>query len=129
MRSIFVQKLVHWAGKSSALALIAPAPSRVMVAHIVSRKMDMNFLLALNALLTNHSLSAGWGLNHRGQLGDGTQVDKSVPTPVSGGGLWLQISTGGAFSCGVKSDGSAWCEFFSLFKYIPVFHATVILIK
>ena len=58
-----------------------------------------------------HHHNAGWGSNTFGQLGDGSGTDKNVPTAVSGGGVWYQISGGDAHTCGVKSDGSAWCEF------------------
>ena len=53
----------------------------------------------------------GWGYNWYGQLGDGSTNDKNVPTAVSGGGVWSQISAGWSLTCGVRGDGSAWCEF------------------
>lgn len=43
------------------------------------------------------------------QLGDGTSVDKSVPTQVSGGGTWKQVGASETFACAVKMDNSAWC--------------------
>lgn len=56
-----------------------------------------------------------WGLNHVGQLGDGTNDNSSVPTQV----LWesegdpiqgdeIAISTGASFTCGIF-DGAAKC--------------------
>jgi len=50
-----------------------------------------------------------WGLNEDGEMGDGTLKSKYVPTPVKGGGTWLQISAGDWHSCGLKSDRTAWC--------------------
>lgn len=43
------------------------------------------------------------------QLGDGTSVDRSVPTQVSGGGTWKQVGASETFACAVKTDNSAWC--------------------
>ena len=53
---------------------------------------------------------SGWGSNTYGQLGDGSIVSHNVPTAVSGGGVWSQISGGLFHTCGVKSNGSIWCE-------------------
>lgn len=51
-----------------------------------------------------------WGDNDiMGQLGDGTFVDKLVPTQVSGGGAWKQVGGSGIIACAVKTDNSAWC--------------------
>ena len=49
------------------------------------------------------------GYNGNGQLGDGTLVDKKVPTLVSGGSLWLDIEVGAAFACGIKTDSRISC--------------------
>lgn len=55
-----------------------------------------------------------WGLNSSGQLGDGTTVDKSVPTAVAAGvipaGSFIrQISTGSTHTCAIASDNKAYC--------------------
>ena len=50
-----------------------------------------------------------WGWNRAGQLGDATDIDKTYPVLVSGGGTWLQISAGGRHTCALQSDGKAWC--------------------
>lgn len=45
-----------------------------------------------------------------GEVGDGTTVDKSVPTQVSGGGTWKTVYNGGsALVCGIKTDDTLWC--------------------
>lgn len=46
-----------------------------------------------------------WGRNTQGQLGDGTTTHRSVPTPVAGSRLFVQIATGTVHSCGIASDG------------------------
>lgn len=50
-----------------------------------------------------------WGFNMAGQVGDGTTTSpRTVPTAVSGGGTWKQISTG-FHTCGIMSDDTARC--------------------
>lgn len=50
-----------------------------------------------------------WGANYYGQLGDGTEVDRTAPTPVSGGFTFAQVSTGYIHSCALTADGQAYC--------------------
>ena len=53
--------------------------------------------------------SLAWGYNGRGQLGDGTIVNKSSPVSVIGGITdWSQVSAGNRHSLGVTSSGIAW---------------------
>ena len=61
------------------------------------------------AISTAGALSC-WGSNAYGQLGDGTFVDKLVPTPVSGmtTGV-LSASAGSAHVCAIKSGGALYC--------------------
>jgi alpha-tubulin suppressor-like RCC1 family protein len=52
---------------------------------------------------------ASWGLNRSGQLGDGTSVDRVVPTAVSGAStVWSGIAAGDFHSLSVRTDGSLW---------------------
>lgn len=51
-----------------------------------------------------------WGGNFRGQLGNGTTVDSSVPARVTGGPAdWNSVSAGNRHTCAVGSDASAYC--------------------
>lgn len=51
-----------------------------------------------------------WGANYVGQLGDGTTVDKYIPTEVSGGGLWKSVDArASTHTCGIKMDNTLWC--------------------
>jgi prepilin-type N-terminal cleavage/methylation domain-containing protein len=50
-----------------------------------------------------------WGINNRGQIGDGTSTDRSTPTLVSGGLTdWIKISVGEG-SCGLRATGALYC--------------------
>lgn len=58
------------------------------------------------ALRADGSLWA-WGFNQNGQLGDGTSVDKLVPTKI-GTGKWLYVAAGKAHSLGIDDKGALW---------------------
>jgi alpha-tubulin suppressor-like RCC1 family protein len=50
-----------------------------------------------------------WGRNEYGQLGDGTQTDRFLPTPVATSLRFTAISAGYGHTCALTSDGSAYC--------------------
>jgi alpha-tubulin suppressor-like RCC1 family protein len=51
-----------------------------------------------------------WGSNSTGQLGDGTQVDKNVPTDVPGLSGVSAVAAGGGHTCAlIALDGSVKC--------------------
>lgn len=63
------------------------------------------------ALLDNGSVSC-WGSNHNGQLGDGTNVDRNVPTLTASlgeGRTAVAISSGVSHTCAILDDGSVSC--------------------
>jgi alpha-tubulin suppressor-like RCC1 family protein len=62
--------------------------------------------------LTADGTAYCWGLNNRGQLGDGTPSSRSVPAAVSGGLRFQQIAAGGYFSghtCALTTAGAVYC--------------------
>jgi alpha-tubulin suppressor-like RCC1 family protein len=50
-----------------------------------------------------------WGYNRMGQLGDGTNTDRKVPTPVAGTTKFTRLAAGRYFTCGLTSAGATWC--------------------
>jgi len=50
-----------------------------------------------------------WGSNFLGQLGDGTQTNRSQPVAVSGSFTFVALSAGDAHTCGITADGAAYC--------------------
>ena len=60
------------------------------------------------ALRANGTMWA-WGNGYAGKLGDGSTVNKSSPVSVVGGYTdWVSMSGGGAFSVGIRANGTAW---------------------
>ncbi len=50
----------------------------------------------------------GWGNNTYGQLGDGTNIDKNIPTQIGTGTNWQSVCAGAYLSVGIKTDGTLW---------------------
>lgn len=50
----------------------------------------------------------GWGRNDIGQLGDGTNIDKTTPVQIGSDNDWLAIAAGGYFSLALKQNGTLW---------------------
>jgi alpha-tubulin suppressor-like RCC1 family protein/type II secretory pathway pseudopilin PulG len=76
------------------------------------KKVEVNSL-AMGTFYTCLTKTGGtlwcWGYNSTGQVGDGTSVAKTVPTQVSGGGIWKSLNTSASSTCGIKSDDTLWC--------------------
>ncbi|MGZ0708602.1 CARDB domain-containing protein [Coraliomargarita sp. W4R53] len=56
------------------------------------------------AIRKNGTLWA-FGKNDRGQLGDGTQIDRSEPVQIGGAANWAQVAVGTDFSLGLNDSG------------------------
>lgn len=52
-----------------------------------------------------------WGTDGFGQLGNGAALtaNQISPTAVTGGGTWKSVSVGAYYTCGIKTDETAWC--------------------
>ena len=49
-----------------------------------------------------------WGVNTNGQLGDGTTINRSIPTQIGTDTDWAFVATGRNSSYALKQDGSLW---------------------
>lgn len=59
------------------------------------------------AVKTDHTLWC-WGLNNKGQLGDGTARVRRTPVRVAGGD-WATVATGWFHTCATKTTGALYC--------------------
>jgi alpha-tubulin suppressor-like RCC1 family protein len=59
--------------------------------------------------ITTAMVAYCWGLNTEGQLGDGTQHARTIPTKVIGGKQFGQISAGQSHTCAVTPASVAYC--------------------
>jgi alpha-tubulin suppressor-like RCC1 family protein len=62
-----------------------------------------------NCALTAAGSAYCWGSNYWGQIGDGTKVDRTAPTAVTGGLTWTAIAAGGIHTCGIATGGALYC--------------------
>ena len=49
-----------------------------------------------------------WGRNQKGQLGDGSNVDKLIPKQIGTQTNWAKVSCGAEFMVALKNDGTIW---------------------
>ena len=59
------------------------------------------------AVMRNGTLLA-WGDNSNGQLGDGTYVARSAPTPIGTNSDWCAVAAGTSHTLGLKTGGTLW---------------------
>ncbi len=65
--------------------------------------------LSYSCALRPNGAAYCWGSNFDGQLGDGTSMQRNVPTAVTGGLTFATIAAGGFHSCGLTAAGAAYC--------------------
>lgn len=74
--------------------------------------------VALNTLSVgvDHTCAIGtdqavycWGDNKYGELGDGTDADRAVPTKAAVSGQFVMVGTGNHLTCALEKSGSVWC--------------------
>ena len=77
------------------------------VAALAFRQVDLGYQFTCG--VTQDDLAYCWGHNGVGQLGDGTGVNRLVPTLVAGGRRWRHVSTGIAHACGLTTENQIYC--------------------
>ena len=87
----------------SVMLIIMSASQSVMAAQ---PRIEAGIYHSL-ALKADNTLWA-WGDNGNGDLGDGTNVNKNVPTKIGTDTDWAQVTAGFHHSLGMKTDGNLW---------------------
>jgi alpha-tubulin suppressor-like RCC1 family protein len=59
--------------------------------------------------ITSTGAAYCWGANDLGQLGDGTTVNRLVPTAVTTSQVFVAIGSGGEFACGMTAARKVFC--------------------
>ncbi|MFZ2650908.1 MAG: trypsin-like peptidase domain-containing protein [Burkholderiaceae bacterium] len=105
-----------WCWGSNELAPLGVGTSRKVV-HAPAAVMSTVRFQAVSAryqhscaLATDASLWC-WGVNDKGQLGDGTTTDRETAVRVAGERRFKRLATGtpGSHSCALAEDGAAYC--------------------
>jgi alpha-tubulin suppressor-like RCC1 family protein len=101
-----------WGGNGGKLGDGNPASNPLSPQAVVG---GLTFT-ALSLFGNNHAcgLEVGgkaycWGYNYDGELGDGTQSDRYVPTAVAGVGYYSKIAAATFHSCALTATGAAFC--------------------
>jgi alpha-tubulin suppressor-like RCC1 family protein len=75
----------------------------------ISSQFNSNNNFATTCGITISGTGYCWGSNESGEVGDGTTNQRTVPTLISGGYTWAQISVGWSDVCGITTSGDAYC--------------------
>ena len=59
--------------------------------------------------LSQSGAAVCWGLNTKGQLGNGRTAGPPAPAPVAGNHSFVMLTAGARHTCGLTGDGAAWC--------------------
>jgi hypothetical protein len=95
--------MVNYKTRSARVENFVPYPVRIPgLANVVAISAGNRHSLAL---LRDGTVRA-WGENKGGQLGDGSTVNRNVPTPVAGVSNAIAIAATGYFSLALLSDGT-----------------------
>jgi alpha-tubulin suppressor-like RCC1 family protein len=81
-----------------------PVPGEVTFKQVSVDKSDRHV-----CGLSTDSLAYCWGDNQSGELGDGTFINRTTPTPVSGGRRFLSITAGAGFTCARNLNNHPYC--------------------
>ena len=97
---LWVELVLGWSAMPSANA-VAPTGGQRVVEVAAGQYYTC-------ALRSDGSISC-WGSNNVGQLGDGTTVDHSQPTPVPGLANVKAVAVGPSHTCAVLADATVTC--------------------
>lgn len=84
-------------------------PRKVLDGEVKFRQVVAGWLHACGIATTGQTFC--WGDNNVGQLGNGTAdtLPRRIPTLVAGGHSFVQLTLSAKHSCGITTDGAAYC--------------------
>ncbi len=86
----------------------SPIPVEVAGSRTFSQLIAGGFI-GHTCALTGAGAAYCWGENERGQIGDGTTVDRLAPTAVFGGLIFTSLDAGFRHTCGLNHTGALYC--------------------
>ena len=86
-----------------------PGSLTPIVVHDLDDAVEITTGAFHSCALTTQQQVYCWGSNAIGQLGDGTNTNRSEPVLVTGLGDVIHIAGGYYHTCAVREDGSVWC--------------------
>jgi alpha-tubulin suppressor-like RCC1 family protein len=107
-----IGRILFWGASGSATLTIASPPLTMAPATVIDappRVVSIQTSLTHSCVLLSDGTVRCWGSNENGELGDGTELDRSTPAPVIGLDHVVQISVGRGTSCALLADGTAQC--------------------
>ncbi|HSQ28429.1 MAG TPA: hypothetical protein VLN49_01185 [Gemmatimonadaceae bacterium] len=104
-----VLDLASGAGSYTAKGTIGPRPvgPPATGTQVIPETISEGYYFACGIAVTGEAYC--WGMNTMGQLGDGSNQARAVPTPVAGQYHFTQIAAGLFHACGLTPDGAALC--------------------
>lgn len=109
------QKIKCWGNNSSGQlgdgTSVTPATSPN---YLVSVDSAVNYLQVSaggshSCAVTTGGILKCWGLNDKGQIGDGTVTSRNSPTVIDSGTSYIQVSTGQYHTCAIAIGGALKC--------------------
>jgi hypothetical protein len=94
-------------------SLFDPNATQIILASVVDVSCTVTTdrsLMTWCAVTSDNALYC-WGSNAAGRLGDGTDIDRALPTKIGDGftQVAVDLTTAAIAECGVKADGTLWC--------------------
>ncbi|SEC00627.1 hypothetical protein [Paenibacillus sp. GP183] len=85
------------------LSFAGEAPKQ-LINKVVEISAGASHVLAI----TESGMLIAWGSNGHGELGDGTNINKTLPVQIGTATDWYKISAGSNYSMAIKKDGTLW---------------------
>jgi len=99
--------------KSFVITAVVIAVSTASAQNIAG---GINFSVSI----CNDNSVMAWGYNGEGQLGDSTHTNRAVPAPVRALSNVIAVSSGGAHTLALKSDGTVWSWGYNVYSSLGI---------